>query len=113
MLSEHQQNFLPFIDQRLEEVEAELAKAKEQENPIKPDIAIGRLSRLDAMQMQQMALASKRRLQEEKVRLVEARNRIARGTYGQCQVCRKDIPFERLFQQLDATACVECLGRNQ
>ncbi|NBB81177.1 MAG: hypothetical protein GVY36_17350, partial [Verrucomicrobia bacterium] len=75
---------------------------------ISPDKAIGRLSRLDSMQMQQMAVGMQSRMREEIKQLKEALQRIDRGRYGTCELCRKDIPLERLEFQLDATICVSC-----
>jgi len=33
------------------------------------------------------------------------------GRRGTCELCRKDIPLERLEFQLDATICVSCFPR--
>jgi DnaK suppressor protein len=81
--------------------------------PVSPDASIGRLSRLDSMQMQQMALAGRRRLEEERARLVEADARIDAGTYGTCLICGGDIDAERLEYQPDAVACMPCMRRRK
>jgi DnaK suppressor protein len=105
-----QETFRPLIDSRLAEIEAELAAASESTKPIEPDVAVGRLSRIDSMQMQQMALAGKRRLEEERARLNEALRRIDTGSYGRCQNCGGDIALERLQHQPDAAMCMPCLS---
>ncbi len=38
----------------------------------------------------------------------QAEQRIAQGTYGQCAVCDKAIPRERLFAQPTALRCIAC-----
>lgn len=78
---------------------------------ISPDKSIGRLSRLDSMQMQQMAVGMNNRMREELEQLKAALQRIDRGRFGTCDLCRKDIPTERLEFQLDATICVDCFRR--
>ncbi|MCC5833967.1 MAG: hypothetical protein JJU20_04460 [Opitutales bacterium] len=57
-----QSQFRTLIEKRLEEIEKQLREGSENTAAIAPDKAIGRLSRLDSMQMQQMALAAKQRL---------------------------------------------------
>ncbi len=61
MLPEEQHRFRPIIAARLEALDIELHALDEESRAVSPDVSIGRLSRLDAMQHQQMALAGKRR----------------------------------------------------
>lgn len=105
-----QETFRPVIDQRLAEIVEALA-ADSGTEAVSPDKAIGRLSRLDSMQMQQMALAGKRRLEDERSRLKEALQRVEKGTFGSCAFCRQDIARERLEYQPDAISCVPCLDK--
>lgn len=105
-----QEAFRPVIGARLAEIEVELADLSESTRPIPPDVAVGRLSRLDSMQMQQMALAGKRRLEEQRGRLHEAFRRIDAGNYGVCLRCGADIALERLQHQPDAVVCMPCLN---
>ena len=106
-----QQRFIELIQARLGEIETHLLEGESDREAISPDKAIGRLSRLDAMQMQQMALAGKRRLEDERRGLESALKRIASGHYGRCQLCGQDISIERLEYQLSAVSCVPCLEK--
>ena len=110
---DQQSLFRPFITARLAEIEQELASLEESTEAIAPDVSIGRLSRLDSMQHQQMALAGKQRLEEERSRLVAAEFRIEEGTYGTCLLCENDIAAERLEYQPDAVTCVPCAQRKK
>ncbi len=96
------------IDQRIEELENLLGDDSEDTKPIEPDVSIGRLSRLDSMQMQQMALEQHRRQEAELQKLREAQNRIEDGSYGQCVMCRQPIAPARLEAQPDAILCISC-----
>ena len=40
--------------------------------------------------------------------LVAAQQRLLAGTYGVCQSCRQQIPFERLEARPEARLCVPC-----
>lgn len=111
MESSEQKRFIPIIRERLGEIRKQLESGAEDREAVSPDKSIGRLSRLDSMQMQQMALAGKRRLEEEIRDLEEALKRIATGRYGTCGLCGRDIARERLEYQLAAVSCVRCLER--
>ena len=103
-----QERFRDVILKRQVEITDELQDLEGSTEAIAPDVSIGRLSRLDSMQHQQIALANKRRLEDETSRLLEAVRRIEAGTFGRCLVCGQDIAAERLEIQPDAVACVAC-----
>lgn len=75
--------------------------------------SVGRLSRIDAMQMQAMALASQRRREVELVRIEAALARIADGSYGECVSCGEAIAPSRLALDPAIATCIGCAsGRN-
>lgn len=70
--------------------------------------SVGRLSRMDALQVQAMAQAEEGRRQQ-RLRLIDAAlKRIDEGAYGCCVSCGDDIPDKRLAFDLAATRCVDC-----
>ena len=74
---------------------------------------VGRLSRMDALQAQQMAKASSRRRQLERGRIAAALRRIDDGEYGYCLGCGERIPEPRLAIDPAATQCVECASSSE
>lgn len=108
MSPDQQQAFVSSIQSRLDEIDREIEATAAESAAISPDVSIGRLSRLDSMQHQQIALAGKRRLEDERNRLIEARRRIDAGTFGKCFLCGQDIPADRLSIKPDAVSCVSC-----
>ncbi len=100
--------FRILVEARITEINEKLGMGDADTQPIAPDVAIGRLSRLDSMQMQQMALNAKRRLKTELQKLQNALARIDKKTYGNCGLCRKEIAEARLEAQLDAGLCIHC-----
>ncbi len=72
---------------------------------------VGRLSRMDAMQAQQMALEAARRRQEQMVAIDGALRRIAAGEYGDCFVCGEAIDPRRLAVDPTLTRCMKCLQK--
>jgi len=77
--------------------------------PVKLDqTKVGRLSRMDAMQMQQMALEISRRRQQQLVQIDRAQGRIESGEYGYCLSCDEEIDVRRLFVDPTNTLCIKC-----
>ena len=70
--------------------------------------AVGRLSRMDALQNQAMARAQQTRRDQQAQRLELALARIRTGDYGFCEECGTDIPLGRLELDPAATRCVSC-----
>ena len=68
----------------------------------------GRLSRMDALQQQAMANASRDRASVDLKRIDAALARIRVGTYGDCLECGTPISSGRLAAQPAATFCLEC-----
>ena len=97
-----------IIEKRIDQIETFLAQKDPESKPVAPDVAIGRLSRLDSMQAQQMILAQQRRLREELEHLQSALERIGKGTYGNCAYCLSPIAYERLEAMPDAVVCISC-----
>jgi len=83
--------------------------AKETSTPVELDQArVGRLSRMDAMQSQQMALEAVRRCQDQLQKITGALQRIESDEYGDCFVCGEEIPMRRLLVDPTSTRCVGC-----
>ena len=72
---------------------------------------VGRLSRMDAMQGQQMALEANRRREHQLMRINGALRRIESGTFGLCGVCGDEIDQRRLWADPSATKCLSCASR--
>ena len=74
---------------------------------------VGRLSRMDAMQLQAMAQATSRRRQVELKRIASAISKIEMGDYGFCNDCGELIPRARLEIDPALTRCVVCAEKGQ
>lgn len=69
---------------------------------------MGRLSRMDAMQNQAMAVEAKRRRKIYVQRINAALKRMDNNEYGLCTQCGTDINPERLEIDPTAVMCFEC-----
>lgn len=70
--------------------------------------SVGRLSRMDAMQSQAMALENKRRREVLLVRIEAALERIEEGEFGFCASCDEEIAPRRLELDPSNPFCVTC-----
>jgi RNA polymerase-binding transcription factor len=72
---------------------------------------VGRLSRMDAMQAQQMAKETERRRQVQLQKIEGALRRLDEGDYGMCFICDEEIDQARLKFDPASTRCVNCMDK--
>lgn len=99
----------------LETLKAELRaldeSSREARAPVELDQqAVGRLSRMDALQGQAMALEQQRRRANEVKRIDAALARLADGEFGYCVTCGEEIGLKRLDLDPATPTCVDCAG---
>lgn len=70
--------------------------------------AVGRLSRMVALQSQAMAKAEQARRDTEKTKLLAALRRIDEGEFGYCEACGDAIAPKRLALDPGARLCISC-----
>lgn len=70
---------------------------------------VGRLSRMDALQAQQMAQETLRRRQVHLQKIDSALRRMDAGEYGYCLICEEEIAIARLGFDPASTRCIGCM----
>ncbi len=70
--------------------------------------SVGRLSRMDALQRQALAQATRRRRDARRLRINAALARMDDGEFGYCADCGEDIAEKRLALDPTITLCLEC-----
>ncbi len=94
------------------DIELQLAEIELSAQPVELDQAsVGRLSRMDAMQQQAMAIAGRRNLQTRLSRCLVALSAIDRDEYGMCRSCEEPIGYRRLAAYPEAPLCIACQSR--
>lgn len=71
--------------------------------------AVGRVSRIDAIQQQQMAQAERRRLEVRLKQIDRAFSAFEEDDYGWCARCGESIGYRRLKINPESALCVSCL----
>ena len=102
------EHFRERLQELAGEINADLAANKDDSGIVQLDTSIGRLSRMDAMQNQQMALELRRRRENQLLRIENAFKRMDQGRYGICGKCRKPIDEARLEIFPDVVTCISC-----
>lgn len=69
---------------------------------------MGRLSRMDALQGQEMARAAERRRDAELRKIAAALARLDAGEYGWCVKCGAELAAERLRLDPAVPICIDC-----
>ncbi len=88
---------------------AELLKiSKDDAKPVDLDEPIGRLTRMDAIQQQQMTKAN-RAASERKLHQIEAAlEAVGKDEYGYCRSCEEPVGYRRLKARPETPLCLEC-----
>ncbi len=87
--------------------------SKDGAKPVDLDEPIGRLSRMDAIQQQQMTVAN-RSAYERKLRQIEAAlEKLDKGDYGDCRSCEEPVGYRRLKARPETPFCIECQGARE
>lgn len=95
-----------------EDIEAQEAASKKSTKPVELDQSrLGRLSRMDAMQDQQMAQEAARRNQQMLVKIEGALRRMDSDNYGDCYKCGEPIDIRRLQFDPTNTRCIACVDK--
>lgn len=102
-----------MIRQGCRELEELLASSSASSKPVALDEPIGRLSRMAAMQQQQMAIAS-RRSQTQRLQLLRNALQALEGdNYGECRLCEEPIGYQRLKVRPETPFCLACQSRSE
>jgi DnaK suppressor protein len=91
------------------ELEDKLSASADTTAPVVLDqSSVGRLSRMDAMQQQAMAKATRQRAQLRLTQCKAALSAFDRDEYGFCRKCEEPIGYARLSAKPEAPFCLSC-----
>lgn len=97
-----------LIEQELITLETDIITLRELTKPISPENAIGRISRMDAINNKSINDASLRQSEEKKKKLIVALDKIDHPDFGICVRCKQPIPIGRIMLMPHAQKCVKC-----
>jgi DnaK suppressor protein len=104
-------SFRKALIARHEEVKKLNSDSKDSSATVELDQStVGRLSRMDALQAQQMAQEAARRRQLQLQQIDSALRRMDAGDYGYCFICGDEIGAARLNFDPANTRCIGCMN---
>ncbi len=92
----------------IEKTEKSIVEYKEITKPVKPDCAIGRISRMDAINNKSVAEAALRKAEEKLSNLKYVLGQVDEDDFGVCAKCKKQIPLGRILLMPQSRYCVHC-----
>ena len=96
------------IENLIVKLEDEIQRLEEATRPIGPENAIGRVSRMDAINNKSVSEASLRSSKRKLSSLRVALTKIETPDFGICTRCKNPIPPARLMFMPESTRCVNC-----
>jgi len=108
MTQEERDILIAAMEEKIKKTEADIVAYEELSAPVAPDVAIGRISRMDAINNKSVAEAALREAKDKLARLNVAKRRVNAPDFGICSRCKGEIPYKRLLIMPDSTKCVRC-----
>lgn len=99
------------IKEEIGKTQENILEYKENTKPIAPENAIGRVSRMDAINNKSVAEAALRQAEDKLKRLKYALEKIDNKDFGICARCKNPIPPGRLILMPHSIHCVRCAQR--
>lgn len=96
------------IEQEILKTEKSIQNYRELTKPISPNDAIGRVSRMDAINNKSVNEASLRLAEIKLNNLKRVLSKIDDTDFGMCLKCKQPIPVGRLLIRPESLLCVNC-----
>lgn len=97
-----------LIDQEIIKTEKKITEYESMSSPVGPDDAIGRVSRMDAINNKSVTEATLRQSKDKLSKLRHALHRVDEEDFGVCKRCGKSIPIMRVVLMPQSPYCVNC-----
>ncbi len=96
------------IEAEIHKTRKQVEEYKELTQPVEPENAIGRISRMDAINNKSVTEAALRKAKDKLNKLDLALTRVDEDDFGICIRCQRPIPPGRIMIMPQARTCVKC-----
>jgi len=96
------------IQKEISKTEKQIIEYKELTRPIEPENAIGRISRMDAINNKSVTEAALRKAKEKLDKLHFALKKVDDDDFGVCSKCKQPIPLGRILIMPQSRTCIKC-----
>jgi len=108
MNKEELNSILKIIEEEISKTETSIEHYKELTKPIAPENAIGRVSRMDAINNKSVNDAALNKAEQKLSNLKVALSNINDPDFGVCFKCKNNIPIGRILLMPHTRFCVQC-----
>lgn len=99
------------IEEKIIKLKDDINKLTDLTKPISPDCAIGRVSRMDAINNKSINEAALRQKKTQLKALEYTYNHLNDPEFGLCIKCGREIPLGRIMLIPESKKCVTCASR--
>ncbi len=96
------------IIHEISKTEKLIEEYRELTKPVAPDEAIGRISRMDAINNKSVTEASLRKAEQKLQNLQRVHSQLGTKDFGLCLSCKKPIPLGRIIIRPESLYCINC-----
>jgi DnaK suppressor protein len=108
MNSEYKEQIRQLLEAKYEKLIKQIAELKDLVIPEALDSAVGRVSRMDAINNRSINEAALRKKSIQLDSIQNALSKIDKPEFGICVRCGKTIPKERILFMPESKVCVDC-----
>ena len=108
MNKEEKQEVKNRIQEEMKKTQLSIDDYKESTKPISPENAIGRVSRMDAINNKGVVEAALRKAKEKYSKLRLVLDKVDDSDFGLCMRCDNPIPIGRILLMPQSRLCVSC-----
>ena len=108
MEAEKREILKDHIKKKIESLKKDINSYQALTRPVSPDNAIGRLTRMDAINSKSISEAALNKANRTLSKLADALTMIDDPDFGLCRECEDPIPFARLMIVPESDLCVQC-----
>ena len=102
------EEILKVIDSEIQKTKESIEEYKTLARPEAPDVAIGRVSRMDAINNRGVLEAALRKAEEKLKNLERVRQKAGEKNFGRCMKCDREIQLARILFRPESLLCVGC-----
>lgn len=113
MTNKQHQKIEKLINQLIIELTESIIYLKGESQPVEPSVALGRLTRMEAINDKSVAEAMLAKSERRLDRLNNALTRIDKESFGTCVHCNKEISYGRMQAIPESLVCVPCLEKQK
>ena len=103
-----EEEILEKINKEIKKTQEKIVDYTDMAKPVSPDDAIGRLSRMDAINNKSVAEAALHKAKEKLKKLEYVKTQIGKEGFGMCKKCGSQIPIGRIIIRPESLYCVQC-----